>query len=142
LGQGFCLEFFSTAHSTVGQNFSSKCAILCNARQMMDCRNAYFRKGTQRCERMRKSLVLNYKSAALVRLSYDAYVIYVILGDVFIFVLIPVVHRSPLECRLPMKKSAMAEGLGFVRCAALRPPVVRRRRSRMQSATRSARPKL
>jgi len=135
-------NFFLRSIVRSGKILLQKCEILCNAPQMMDCRNAYFRKGTQRCERMRKSLVLNYKSAALVRLSYDAYVIYIILGDVFIFVLIPVVHRSPLECRLPMKKSAMAEGLGFVRCAALRPPVVRRRRSRMQSTTPSARPKL
>lgn len=61
------------------------------------------RKGTQHCEHVRNSLVLNYKSAAPVRLSYDANVIYVILGDVLTFVLTPVVHRSPLECRLPMK---------------------------------------
>ena len=61
------------------------------------------RKGTQHCEHVRNSLVLNYKSAAPVRLTYDANVIYVILGDVLTFVLTPVVHRSPLECRLPMK---------------------------------------
>jgi len=60
-------------------------------------------KGAQHCEHMRNSLVLNYKSAAPVRLSYDANVIYVILGDVLTFVLTPVVHRSPLECLLPMK---------------------------------------
>jgi hypothetical protein len=100
------------------------------------------RKGTQHCEHVRNSLVLNYKSAAPVRLSYDANVIHVILGDILTFVLTPVVHRSSLECRLPNEKSAMAEGVGFVRCAALRPPVIRRTRSRMQSATRSARLKL
>jgi hypothetical protein len=68
------------------------------------------RKGTQHCKHMRKSLVLNYKSAAPVRLSYDAYVIYVILGDVLIFVLTPVVHRLPLECRLPMKNRQWRKG--------------------------------
>jgi hypothetical protein len=94
---------FSTVYSTVGKILPQKCAILCNAPQMMDCRNAYFRKGTQHRERVRNSLVLNYKSAAPVRLSYNAYVTYVILGDVLTFVLTPVGHRSPLECRLPMK---------------------------------------
>ena len=93
-------------------------------------------------ENARKKSFLNYKSAAPVRLNYDANVIYVILGDVLTFILPPVVHRSPLECPFTYEKSAMAEGVGFVRCAALRPPVVRRRRSRMQSDTRSARPKL
>jgi len=46
---------------------------------------------------------LELQISCTVRLSYHAYVTYVILGDVLTFVLTPVVHRSPLECRLPMK---------------------------------------
>jgi len=61
------------------------------------------RKGTPQRERVRNSLVLNYKSAASGRLSYDANVIYVVLSDILTFVLAPFVHRSPLERSLPMK---------------------------------------
>ena len=77
---------------------------------MMDCRNAYFRKGTQHCEHVRNSLVFELQISCTVRLSYHAYVIYVTLGDVLTFVFTPVVHRSPLECRLPMKNGNGGRG--------------------------------
>ena len=53
---------------------------------------------------------LELQISCTVRLSYHAYVIYVILGDVLTFVLTPVVHRSPLECRLPMKNRQWWKG--------------------------------
>jgi hypothetical protein len=64
----------------------------------------------QTSETMHNSLGLNCKISCTVRLSYHAYVIYVILGDVLTFVLTPVVHRSPLECRLPMKNREWRKG--------------------------------
>jgi hypothetical protein len=110
LGQGFCLEFFSTVYSTVGQNFAAK---VCNSLQrtandgLQEClASAKLRNTANRAQ----FVSLELQIGCTVRLSYDAYVNYVILGDVLTFVLTPVVHRSPLECRLPMKNRQWRKG--------------------------------